>query len=298
MTVEQLRAIPGRVGLWSMGLRPAGRPEVEDAASELDGLGFRVLWIPGLDGTGVFEDLEQLLQAASHSTVALGALGIWGHHPAEVGQRLQALDRAYGPRTILGFGVSDRASAAAAGGEYGDPITSVAAYLDRLDAAAQPVPVARRLLGALGPKMVDLGVRRTAGLHPFLVTPDYTARARARIGAAPVIAPHQAVVLDTGPAQARGAARAGIGMAIGLPAYQNNLRRLGFTDDDLVAGGSDRLIDAVVAWGTVEDIRRRVHAHLDAGADHVALHVLGGHRDLPLPQWRQLAELLPSTVTE
>ena len=87
MTVEQLRAIPGRVGLWSIGLRPAGRPEVVDAASELDGLGFRVLWIPGLDGTGVFEDLEQLLQAASHSTVALGVLGIWGHHPAEVGQR-------------------------------------------------------------------------------------------------------------------------------------------------------------------------------------------------------------------
>ena len=163
MTVEQLRAIPGRVGLWSIGLRPAGRPEVVDAASELDGLGFRVLWIPGLDGTGVFEDLEQLLQAASHSTVALGVLGIWGHHPAEVGQRLQALDRAYGPRTILGFGVSDRASAAAAGGEYGDPITSVAAYLDRLDAAAQPVPVARRLLGASGPKMVDLGVRDQPG---------------------------------------------------------------------------------------------------------------------------------------
>jgi probable F420-dependent oxidoreductase len=144
--------------------------------------------------------------------------------------------------------------------------------------------------------MAALGARRAAGLHPFLVTPDYSARVRARIGAGPVIAPHQAVVLDTDPARARAAARDGIGMVIGFPAYQNNLRRLGFTDDDLVPGGSDRLIDAVVAWGTVDDIRRRVQAHLDAGADHVALHVLGGRGDLPLPQWRQLAELLPSTV--
>ena len=292
MTVEDLRAIPGRMGLWSTELRSARRAEVEDAASELDQLGFRALWIPGLDGTRVFEDLEHLLRAAPHSTVALGVLGIWGHDPTEVGERLHALDRAYGSRTIVGFGVSNPASATAAGQEYGDPITSVAAYLDRLDAAPQPVPFARRLLGALGPRMVDLGVRRTAGLHPFLVTPDYSAHERARIGADPIIAPHQAVVLDTDPARARDVARNGIGMAIGFPAYQNNLRRLGFTDGDLVAGGSDRLIDAVVAWGTVEDIQRRVHAHLHAGADHVALHVLGGHGDLPLPQWRQLAELL------
>jgi hypothetical protein len=113
--------------------------------------------------------------------------------------------------------------------------------------------------------------------------------------ARPVIAPHQAVV-PTPARPGRTAARDGSGMVIGSPSYQNNLRRLGFTDDDLVPGGSDRLIDAVVAWGTVDDIRRRVRAHLGAGADHVALHVLGGHGDLPLPQWRQLAELLPSTV--
>ena len=296
MTVEDLRAIPGRVGLWSMELRSAGQAEVRDAASELDGLGFRALWIPGGDGTRVFGDLGWLLQAAPHTAVALGVLGIWGYDPAEVGEHLNALDRAYGPRAILGFGVSSAASAAAAGREYGDPVTSVAAYLDRLDAAVHPVPFARRVLGALGPKMAALGARRAAGLHPFLVTPDYSARVRARIGAGPVIAPHQAVVLDTDPARARAAARDGIGMVIGFPAYQNNLRRLGFTDDDLVPGGSDRLIDAVVAWGTVDDIRRRVQAHLDAGADHVALHVLGGRGDLPLPQWRQLAELLPSAV--
>jgi probable F420-dependent oxidoreductase len=190
MTVEDLRAIPGRVGLWSMELRSAGQAEVRDAASELDGLGFRALWIPGGDGTRVFGDLGWLLQAAPHTAVALGVLGIWGYDPAEVGEHLNALDRAYGPRAILGFGVSSAASAAAAGREYGDPVTSVAAYLDRLDAAVHPVPFARRVLGALGPKMAALGARRAAGLHPFLVTPDYSARVRARIGAGPVIAPH------------------------------------------------------------------------------------------------------------
>jgi alkanesulfonate monooxygenase SsuD/methylene tetrahydromethanopterin reductase-like flavin-dependent oxidoreductase (luciferase family) len=275
MTVEDLRAVPGRVGLWSMELRSAGQAEARDAASELDGPGFWAQWIPGGDGTRVFGDLGRLLQAAPHTAVALGVLGIWGYDPAEAGEHLHALDRAYGPRAILGFGVSSAASAAAAGREYGDPVTSVAAYLDRLDAAVHPVPFARRVLGALGPKMAALGARRAAG---------------------PVIAPHQAVVLDTDPARARTAARDGIGMVIGFPAYQNNLRRPGFTDDDLVPGGSDRLIDAAVAWGTVDDIRRRVQAHLDAGAGHVALHVLGGRGDLPLPQWRQLAELLPSTA--
>jgi probable F420-dependent oxidoreductase len=298
MTVEDLRAIPGRIGLWSAELRSAPRDEVRDAASELDGLGFRALWIPGGDGAAVFDDLEHLLQAAPHSTVALGVLGIWGHDPAEVGERLQTLDSAHGPRTILGFGVSSPASATAAGLDYGDPIMSVAAYLDRLDVADYPVSAARRLLGALGPKMVELGARRTAGLHPFLVTPDYVADARARIGAGPVIAPHQAVVIDTDPARARAAAREGIGMVIGFPAYQNNLRRLGFTDDDLVPGGNDRLIDALVAWGTVENVQRRVQSHLDAGADHVAVHVLGGDSGLPLWEWRQLAELLPSTAAD
>jgi alkanesulfonate monooxygenase SsuD/methylene tetrahydromethanopterin reductase-like flavin-dependent oxidoreductase (luciferase family) len=111
MTVEDLRAIPGRVGLWSMELRSAGQAEVRDAASELDGLGFRALWIPGGDGTRVFGDLGRLLQAAPHTAVALGVLGIWGYDPAEVGEHLNALDRAYGPRAILGFGVSSAASA-------------------------------------------------------------------------------------------------------------------------------------------------------------------------------------------
>jgi len=293
MSVDDLRATPGRVGVWSGDLRGARRGEVRDAASELDALGFRALWVPGLDGRDVFDDVAELERAAPHSMVVIGVLGIWGHDPAEVGEQLHALDRDHGPRTIVGFGVSSPDSARAAGEDYGDPITTVARYLDRLDDAPEPVPAARRLLGALGPKMVDLGAHRAGGLHPFLVTPEYVVRARAQVGPGPLLAPHQAVVLETDPDRARNAARAALADVIASPAYQRNLRRIGFTDGDLVPGGSDHLIDTVVAWGTVDHISARVAAHLAAGADHVALHVVGGHRPLPLPQWRELAAFLP-----
>ncbi|MFJ5272709.1 TIGR03620 family F420-dependent LLM class oxidoreductase [Streptomyces sp. NPDC088358] len=288
-----VRSLLGDVGVWSMELRPAARPEVREAAAELDELGFPALWIPGLDGGGALDDAGHLLAAAPRAAVAVGVLALWGQDPAAVGARVHDLDRAHGRRLVMGFGVSSPHSAQAAGQTYGKPLQAVADYLDRLDRVPHPVPAERRMLGALGPKMVDLAARRTAGLHPFLVTPEFSAIHRRRIGPAPVIAPHQAVVLDTDPARARAAARRGIGMFIGFPAYRNNLRRLGFTDEDLVPGGSDRLIDAVVAHGSLDVVARRVREHLDAGADHVALHVLGGDPGLPLTQWRELAGLLP-----
>ena len=287
----------GTVGVWSMELRGASRPEVREAATELDELGFPALWVPGLDGNGAMDDVDHLLTAAPRTAVALGVLSIWGQDPALLADRVAALDAAHGPRAMVGLGVSNPDSAATAGQAYGSPTVSMADYLDQVDTADSPVPVGRRFLGALGPKMADLAAARTAGWHPFLVTPEYSAGQRARVGAAPVIAPHQAVVLDRDPARARAAARAGIGMFIGFPAYQANLRRLGFTDDDLVPGGSDRLIDAVTAWGDLNDVARRIREHLDAGADHVALHVLTSDPDdragMPREQWRELAALLP-----
>jgi probable F420-dependent oxidoreductase len=291
----------GAVGVWSMELRGASRPQARDAAAELDELGYRALWFPGLDGTGVLDDVDELLTAAPRAMVALGVMGIWGQDPAAVADRLAALDAAHGPRTLLGLGVSNAHSAASHGQEFGSPVASMADYLDRLDATGSPVPASRRFLGALGPRMVDLAVARSAGWHPFMVTPEYSAAQRARVGAAPLIAPHQAVVLDSDPTRARAAARAALGMFIGFPAYRSNLARLGFTDEDLVPGGSDRLIDAVTAWGDLDDVARRIQEHLDAGADHVTLHVLDSHRDdgpgdgpgMPLRQWRELAALLP-----
>lgn len=255
------------VGLWSMRFR--GHPALPD----LEAAGWDTFWIPGLDGTGALDDVEHLLEAAPHSTVVTGVLNIWGQSPRELSNRVAELDAS---RLLVGLGVGNAAGAAAHGQDYGNPITSLSRYLDQLD-----IPADRLLLGALGPKMIDLAIARTAGWHPFLVTPTYVARERARVGKGPLIAPHQAVVLETDPDKARAIARAEIGMFIGFPAYRNNLRRLGFTDQDLGPGGSDRLIDALVAHGGVAEIRDRVRAHVEAGADHVALHVLGSDSFLP-----------------
>ncbi|BCY08389.1 TIGR03620 family F420-dependent LLM class oxidoreductase [Actinoplanes sp. L3-i22] len=269
----------GRVGVWSMELRGAGRPAVRDAAAELDQLGWRTIWLPGLDGAGVLDDVDHLLAAAPHSQVVTGVLNIWGQPAAD----LAPWAAARADRVLLGLGIGSPAGAAAHGQDYGSPVASMRHYLDRLGPG-------RQLLGALGPKMVDLAVTRTAGWHPFLVTPDYVSAYRGQVGPSPLIAPHQAVFLGTDVAEARAAARAGIGMFLGFPTYRANLKRLGFTDDDLVPGGSDRLIDALVAHGTADDIARRVREHLDAGADHVAVHVLGSAVP-PLTQWRELAFL-------
>ncbi|GGO19352.1 TIGR03620 family F420-dependent LLM class oxidoreductase [Micromonospora parathelypteridis] len=293
--MNNMKRTLGTVGIWSMELRGAARPEVREAAAELDQLGFPALWIPGLDGPGALDDVEHLLVAAPRATVALGVLSMWGQDPSTLGSRWAALDSAYGPRAVLGLGVSNAHSAANAGQDYGKPTVSMRRFLDGLDAAPHPIPTDRRLLGALGPKMVDLATARTSGWHPFLVTPEYSAVQRARVGEAPLIAPHLAVVLDRDPSRARAAARDGIGTFIGFPAYRSNLARLGYGEDDLVPGGSDRLIDALVAWGDLDDVADRIQAHLDAGADHVTLHVLrpDAGADLPRQQWRELATLLP-----
>ena len=297
MPDDDARTLLGRLGVWSGELRDAGRPQAREAAAALGAQGLHTLWIPGLDGRGAFDDVRHLLAAAPRATVALGVLGIWGQDPADVAERVHALDGDFGPRTVIGFGVSNQHAAASAGQVYGDPIAAMSGYLDALDGAAYPVPAARRLLGALGPKMAGLAASRTAGLHPFLVTPEYTAATRARLGPAPLIAPHQAAVFDTDPSRARAIARDRIGAFIGFPAYRTNLRHLGFAEADLAPGGSDRLIDAVVAHGTADNIRARIQAHLDAGADHVAVHVLTGEGSagaLPTGQWRELAGLRPA----
>ncbi len=195
----------------------------------------------------------------------------------------------------MGLGVSDRNAAAAVGRTYGSPVDAVGEYLDELAKEPDPITRERLLLGALGPRMAQLAADRTAGIHPFLVSPDYTATMRDQLGSDAMIAPHQAVVFSTDAEQARGIAREQLGMFIGFDAYRNNLRRLGYTDSDLVPGGSDRLIDALIAWGDEEAIGRRLREHLDAGADHVAVQVLPttpGDNGLPLADWRRLADLI------
>jgi probable F420-dependent oxidoreductase len=173
------------------------------------------------------------------------------------------------------------------------------AYLDGMDQAqyrAVPPPgKPTRMLAALGPKMLQLAAERTDGAHPYNTNPEHTAQARAILGPQPCLCPEQAVLLETDAAKAREISRAFLGIYLGLPNYTNNFLRLGFTEADFRNGGSDRLIDAIVAWGDVSAIRNRVHAHHAAGADHVCIQVLTADpKALPLPEWRELAPALLS----
>jgi probable F420-dependent oxidoreductase len=281
----------GRLGIWSLELRGPNKVEIQDAAAELDDLGWRTLWIAGANGPGIWSDAEGLLSSAARATVALGVMSVWSPDAQTAPQEYERLTAKYGNRLIAGLGVSTAEVAASVGGRFGTPLTAMNRYLDELDASAPPLAASHRILGALGPRMVALAGERAAGIHPFLVTPESNVANREILGSDGFIAPHQAVVLESDPARAREIARRGIGMFIGFASYQANLRRLGFGDDDLVPGGSDRLIDATVAWGSLDAIQRRIQQHWDAGADHVALHVLTGRRGLPMKDWRELSAL-------
>jgi len=180
-------------------------------------------------------------------------------------------------------------------GRYTKPIDRTRAYLDALDATSPPVPRDERCLAALGPRMLELARDRTAGAHPYFVPVEHTAFARDALGDGPLLAPEQMVVLERDASAAREIARATMALYLQLPNYTNNLRRFGVTDDDLADGGSDRLVDAIVAWGDEQAIAQRVQAHLDAGADHVCVQVLaagGRGREVPSAELRALAPAL------
>jgi len=167
------------------------------------------------------------------------------------------------------------------------------AYLDELDQADPPLPAGARVLAALGPRMLQLARERSAGVHPYLVTPEHTALARAAVGDDRLVAPEQGVVLETDATRAREIARAHLARYLEAPNYTNSWRRLGFTDDDLADGGSNRLVDALVAWGDDAALAARVQAHRDAGANHVCIQVLGDEpRRLTVGDWRALAPSL------
>jgi probable F420-dependent oxidoreductase len=159
---------------------------------------------------------------------------------------------------------------------------------------AAPASAPVTVIGGLGPKMLALAAERTAGAHPYNVTAEHTASARQILGAGKLLAPELAVAVERDPVAAREAGRRHLSVYLGLPNYTNNLERLGFTDDDFADNGSDRLVDAIVAWGTTEQIAARVREHLDAGADHVAVQVLvpREHAKPPIDEWRELAGAL------
>jgi probable F420-dependent oxidoreductase len=282
-------------GIWSAELRRHGdEAEVADAAAELDELGYSALWIPGGEAASAFNALSALLRATTSAAVASGIVSVWEHDPERVAAERAQLDDAYEGRFLLGLGVSHaRVVDRNEPGRYGRPLTAMRDYLESLDVAAPPVPPQDRVLAALGPKMLELARDRARGAHPYLVTVDHTRRSREILGAGPLLAPEQGVVFETDPARAREIARGRIEMYMSLPNYTNNLRRLGFADADFEGGGSDRLIDGLIAWGDEQAIRDHVDAHREAGADHVCIQVLTADRDsLPRAEWRALADAL------
>jgi probable F420-dependent oxidoreductase len=279
-------------GVWAGQLRYGEAGPIAEVAGELDAAGYSALWIPDVGGD-VLEAMEVLLGATQNATVATGILNIWMHTPEEVAARRGGWNESWQQRALSGLGVShapliDRDEP----GRYAKPYQKMVEYLDGLDAAEPPLPSGARALAALGPRMLALARDRTAGAHPYLVPPEHTAFARETVGPGALIATEQAVVLETDPATARAIARNHLAMYLPLPNYNNNLRRLGFGDADFASPGSDRLVDAIVAWGDVDTIKTRVAAHRDAGADHVCIQVLRADYEFPRAEWRELAPAL------
>ncbi|MEV8538702.1 LLM class F420-dependent oxidoreductase [Streptomyces sp. NPDC051572] len=287
-TPKKLRETVGRYGIWSVGLRtedPARRSELADAAAELEQLGYGAVW---LGGSSAAQHAVPLVEATSTLAVGTSIQSIWQYDAAESAAGFAELEAAHPGRFLLGLGVSHAKLA----DQYRRPYSALVSYLDALDAAG--VPADRRLLAALGPKTLELARDRSAGSIPYLVTPDHTAKARAILGETPLLAPELKVVLETDPTRARTLARDYLAMYLTLPNYTNNFLRNGFTESDLADGGSDRLVDAVFAWGDDTRIRARIDDFVAAGADHVALQIVDGkaREDLPREAWRRLASLL------
>jgi probable F420-dependent oxidoreductase len=287
----------GRVGIWTYHLNYQPASKVREVAAELEELGYGALWIGEAAYREPLTHAGFLLSTTSRMVIATGIANIWARDPLTMTAAQLTLSEAYSDRFLLGLGVSHaRLVEGIRGHQYKRPVTAMRRYLDGMDEAARiyraakPAATPPRVLAALGPRMLALAAERAQGAHPYLVTPDHTAKARSALGSDKWLLPEQAVVLESDPDQARAIARRHISRYLDLPNYTNNWRRLGFTDDDLVGQGSDRLVDALVAWGDVEAVRRRVKDHIDAGANHVCVQVFDAEsHGLPLREWRTLA---------
>ncbi|WP_420497199.1 LLM class F420-dependent oxidoreductase [Parafrankia sp. FMc2] len=295
-------AVLGKVGIWSgqFDFSPAGT--VREAVAELDELGYSTLWTGEVKGREVLVTAGLMLGVTSRMTIATGIAQILARNPLTMAAGQLALAEAHPGRFLLGLGVSHAELMHIRGAVYSRPLAQMRAYLDEMDRmaaeqyrAVPPAGTQPRVLAALGPKMLGLARDRADGAHTYFVPPEHTAHARELLGAGKLLVPEQAFVLHTDPEEARELARRHTGSYLRLPNYTNNLRRYGFTDDDLAGAGSDRLVDTIVPWGDVDVLLGRIKEHLDAGADQVAVQVLDfDRRGLPRRQWRELAPALLS----
>jgi probable F420-dependent oxidoreductase len=287
----------GRVGLWTrhLDIQPAER--VRSTVAELEELGWGSLWSWEVFGREALTNAGLLLSATRRMVVGTGIASIWARDPVAMAAAQRTLAEAYPDRFVLGIGVSHAPIVDARGHRYDRPLEAMRAYLDAMDAAPwQGPPLAEapvRVLAALGPRMLELAAERSAGALLYNNPPEATAAARSVVGAGPLLATEQAVVVEDDPAEARRIGRDFIAFYLTLPNYVRAWERAGFGPEERADGGSDRMVDAVVAWGSPEAIAERVRAHLDAGADHVCLQVLESDPNaLPLAGWRALAPAL------
>jgi probable F420-dependent oxidoreductase len=250
----------GRFGSFGMGVTP-------EQAKDIEALGYGAVWVGG-SPPAALDWVEPILEKTTTLQVATGIVNIWTADAGQVSESFHRIDKAYPGRFLLGIGVGHPEMQTA----YKKPYDALTEYLDKLD--EHGVPKQRRVVAALGPKVLKLSAERSAGAHPYLTTPEHTAQAREVIGADAFLAPEHKVVLTSDADAARAIGRKALDIYLGLTNYLNNFKRLGFTDEDLAKPGSDRFVDAVVAYGTTEAIAARLKQHLDAGADHVPVQVL------------------------
>lgn len=254
----------GRVGVWR------GYAQVSAAdAGAYEEAGYGAVWLGGSPPADLAR-VDELLAATESLTVATSIVNIWQSPAKEVAESFHRLEAGHPGRFLLGVGAGHREF----DGVYRKPYDALVDYLDELD--AQGVPRERRALAALGPKVLRLARDRSAGALPYLVSPEHSRKAREIVGAGTLLATEQKVVLDSDPERARAVGRQAVTPYLGLTNYVNNLRRLGYSDADVATPGSDGLVDALAVHGDARRVAQQVAAHLDAGADHVAVQALGG----------------------
>jgi probable F420-dependent oxidoreductase len=258
-----------------------GRGVTPEQAKDIEALGYGAVWVGG-SPPAELAWVEPILEATTTLQVATGIVNIWSDAATPVADSFHRIDRAYPGRFLLGIGVGHPEAIS----EYRKPYDALVEYLDQLDEFG--VPANRRVVAALGPQVLKLSARRSAGAHPYLTTPEHTARARELMGPSAFLAPEHKAVLTTDPEQARAVARKLLPVYFNLANYRNNWKRLGFSEEETTFPGSDRLIDALVAYGSPEAIAARLKEHVDAGADHVPVQVLTKDENL-VPALAELA---------
>jgi probable F420-dependent oxidoreductase len=268
----------GKLGVWA-GLDGMTAAAALAFAQRSEERGFKVLWTPESRGRNVLVNAAWLLAGTSRLIVATGIANIYARDAVAMANAQRGLNEQSGNRFLLGLGVSHKPLVSdMRGHSYGRPVPTMRAYLEAMRAAPYQAPppseLPRTVLAALGPKMLALAAEMTDGAHPYCVTPEHTAEARRILGPGKLLCPEVMVVLEADPAKARAAGRAALSPYIQLENYANNWRRLGFTDADLAGGGSNRFLDANIAWGDEGAIRRRLQLYWDAGADHVCIQAI------------------------